>query len=469
MEGSTEKTKKIEVRISADGMQAFVKLSRPGKDAERGTYTVQEVMEALGAHHVTYGIDQEKILQTVNEEIYGREVEAAKGIPVQNGLPGEYEFLFQRNLSRQPKELPDGSVDYLSIKTVETVSEGDTVAIYHPAIPGKDGMTVTGKKVPARNARDLPPLGGKHVLRSEDGLTYTAEISGKIEMNGNNRIMISPVYEVREKVGTEIGNIDFAGDVVIHEGVTNGVTIRARGNVTIMGLVENCTIDAEGDVYLLKGVKGNGQTRITAGGNITAQFIEYAYVKAKGDITADVFFKSEVISDGVITLSGKFSSVVGGSMSAVEGVECYSIGNEFGVPTEVGAGVSPDRQSEALVSQKKIEAIQDRLEKIRVGIERFDSLGKAKGIDVQKDPRRVKLLRAKIQESAVMQEEELKYMDLKKILERGGHAVIRIHKDVFPGVILEIGDKKLNVPDRQNNVECRRTDRGIRMESMEGI
>ncbi|MEE3357612.1 MAG: FapA family protein [Lachnospiraceae bacterium] len=466
-EESLEKKRKLlKVRISADGMQAFITLPRLDNNGERAVYSVQDIMQALKEHGVIYGIDQDMVLKLAQDPIPGREVVVATGKPFRDGLPGEFEYRFQRNLNRKPVEMPDGSVDYMSIKTVETVQEGDVIVVYHPAIQGEDGILVNGKSHPAKKGRDLPPLGGKNFTRSEDGNTYTADISGKIEIHGN-RITISPVYDVQDEVGTKVGNIDFAGDVIIHGGVTNGVYINARGNLTVMGLVENCMLHADGDIFLLKGVKGNGKTMITAGGNITAQFIEYSTVRAGGDIMADVFFKSKVICDGIITLSGKFSSAVGGSMSAVEGIECYSVGNEFGVKTEIRAGISPERLAEVVVMRQKIKAIQENLEKIKDGINQFDILGRRRGVNVQRDPRRVQLLRAKVRDSAVLQEGQMKLKEMENVLERGTHATIMIHKDLYPGVEVSIADQKLIVKDKQSCVEAKKSETGVRLERMD--
>ena len=79
----------------------------------------------------------------------------------------------------------------------------------------KDGMDLRGKLILAKRGRDLVPLRGKGFQRSEDGLTYTSLMDGKIEMT-NERITILPVYEVSGDVDLSIGNIDFRGDVIVH-------------------------------------------------------------------------------------------------------------------------------------------------------------------------------------------------------------------------------------------------------------
>lgn len=303
----------ITVTLSDDKMKAYLTLNKTPMFMDDEKPEASDILDALSAKNVVYGISQDTISKICDDPVFGREYEVAEGKKVKEGVTGEYEFFFNSNFSKQPKELPDGSVDYMSVKVIETVAKGDKIAVYRPAIQGEDGMNVLGKTLIAKKVRDLPPISGKGFTRSEDGNTYIADIAGKIEKpNGENKITISPVYEVNETVGIEIGDIEFAGDVIIHAGVTNGVKVQAKGNITIDGLVENCTITAFGDIVLLKGVKGSERTVINAKGNITAEYIEYSEITAGGDITADVIFKSEVKCDGLINLAGKRKSIVGG-------------------------------------------------------------------------------------------------------------------------------------------------------------
>ena len=90
--------------------------------------------------------------------------------------------LRNNTFSKKPKIRPDGSVDYWSINMVEPVEKGQVIAIYKPPVPGEDGMTVKGRPLPAKRARELPPLKGRGFTRQEDGNTYTSNMDGKIDM-----------------------------------------------------------------------------------------------------------------------------------------------------------------------------------------------------------------------------------------------------------------------------------------------
>ncbi|MCR4782450.1 MAG: FapA family protein [Lachnospiraceae bacterium] len=463
-EQAMENKAPIQVRVTDDKLRAYVTLPRALPGQPPALYSTADIVLALQSKNVVFGVLQENVQELSSDPIYGREYLVAQGKEVKEGVPGEYEYLFSTTINRKPKILPDGTVDYMSIKTIETVAQGDNIAVYHPAVQGEDGTAVTGRKIPAKRVRDLPPIAGKGFTRSEDGLTYTADYSGKIEKQGE-RITISPVYEVRETVGVQVGDIDFAGDIIIHGGVSNGVMIQAKGSVTIEGTVENCVIRAFGDIFLLKGVKGGDRTEISAKGNITAEYIEYADVYAGGDITADVFFKSTVRCDGRINLSGKRSSVIGGSMSAVEGIVCYNVGNEFGVKTEVYAGVSKERAQAIEVQKQKVEVLSSHLQSIIDGLAKFDAIMEKSGNkDAKSDPRRIQLLRAKIQEEASLTDEKVKLSGMQNIVKRGETAKILIKGVVNPGVIAGVHENIININDVYKAVEFRDTPDGVAVE-----
>lgn len=62
-----------------------------------------------------------------------------------DGTDGYYEYKFDTNFDGKPKLLPDGSVDYWSVHSIESVTAGQVIAVYYPAVSGEDGMSVKGR------------------------------------------------------------------------------------------------------------------------------------------------------------------------------------------------------------------------------------------------------------------------------------------------------------------------------------
>ena len=106
-----------QLRISADGMEAFVKLSG---SAERD-YTVPELKRLLKKYEVVYGLLEEGIRRLATEQIRDREIKVAEGTRAMVGKDGWYKLFFKGNLPEIPKVLPDGRVDYSNVLVADTV------------------------------------------------------------------------------------------------------------------------------------------------------------------------------------------------------------------------------------------------------------------------------------------------------------------------------------------------------------
>ncbi|MBQ6811727.1 MAG: DUF342 domain-containing protein [Agathobacter sp.] len=448
MDVSASLQKNPKVRISYDEMEAYLLLPTPAYDVP---YKLDEVMDIIKVAGVKIGVDEAKIASMIEDHFYDRECMIAQGITPVNGVDGFYEYHFDPNLNKKPTRREDGTVDYWSIHSVELVEEGQVIATYTEPIDGSNGMTVKGKLLIAKRGRPLPPLTGKGFERSEDNKTYTATMEGKIEMS-NNRILISQVHEVFGDVGLNTGNIDFRGDVIIHGNVPTGAVIRATGSVTVDGTVEGCLIDANKDVTIRGGMLGGGRGTIKTRGNLNAKFLEYANVKADGQIVTDSLINCNVVCNDKVYLEGKHASVVGGVIHAAAGVEAYNFGNEYGVKTEIYVGVNMEVKKEINYHENCIKESQDIIEKINIGLKQFDEAIKA-GIPIDpNDGRKASLLRTKIVKQADLatHTQQLNYMN--KVVENAHGACVKAVRDVYSGVIVGINDSTVTVKENQSTV-----------------
>lgn len=456
------------VKIAAEGLEARAVLPMPPAGSEAVTYTRGMFKEVLDKMNITFGVDYDAIRALCDNPVFDTEVVIATGKPSEPGTPGYYEYFFQRDFSKKPVIRDDGTTDYMNIKTFEMVERGDLLATYHPAIQGHSGMNVRGIEIKPKPERELPPLIGRGFNKTKDGLTYTAAISGKIDLI-ENKLIISPIYEVKGDASIESGNITFNGDVVVHGGACDGVIVKASGNVTVEGLVENCEIYAGKDIFLLSGVKGGETAIIDAKGNITAEFIEYANVNCGGDLVGDVIFKSKVNCDGQIVLNGKKSSIIGGNTTALRGVDVNVIGNDFGTITHISVGVSRERLETLENLRHSVQALSDNVKKITLGLKEYERMAMERGESYRDDPRREHLLRVKTRDEAIVatQKEELEHLEELVISCQG--ATVRVFDTVYSGVDISIDDHRANILEYHKGVEFVKTLDGIRMEKLDGV
>lgn len=437
------------LRTSYDEMEAYLLLPLINADEE---YTISDIMSALSNHRISFGIEQEMILNMITNRVYGKEIKIASGRKCVDGVDAKYTYNFNYDLNRTPKIREDGTVDYWSIHLVEVVEAGQVIAIYSEPQPGVDGMTVTGKLIKAKRGRPLPPIAGRGFTRSEDNRIYTADLAGKIEMK-NNRIMISPVYEIFGNADLATGKIDFRGDVIIHGNVTTGASIKCTGTVTIDGTVEGAIINAGKDIILRGGIIGGEKAYIRTKGNIHAKFIEYARVEADGYIEAASAMNSTIISYDKVLFNGRNASVVGGSIYGCAGIEANNFGNLTEIRTEIHAGVHKELREKVYRLEKQIEEHNSLIEKINIGIEQFDQLAKEKGIDGRNDERRVSLLRTRISKQADIATDTDELVKLNGIVENSKNASVKVLHKVYPGVFVCINDSRVLMRTKQESVE----------------
>lgn len=433
------------VQITADGMEAYIMLVTPD---DGGEYTVESLQKALDERGVKYGIDESALKELADEKKYGLETLIARGTEAVDGKDGYYDYKFNCNFDKKPLIKPDGTVDYWSVKSIESVVQDQVIAEYHPCVEGTDGKTVTGKPIPAKRGREQLPLKGKGFERRDDN-TYVALMSGKIETQ-NDRVVILPVHELSGNADLSSGNIDFHGDVVIHGSVESGVIVKASGTITVDGIVEACTLEAGKDIILRSGMLGGNKASVKTKGSITAKFFEFTRIECAGDIRADVLMDCQVQCFGKIIMNGKRGSIIGGHTHGVRGIEVTTLGNDAEKKTVIMTGASPEEYAKLKQLEKTIQELSQGLVQIDEGLRKFEELEKARGVSYKDDPRRVTLLRVKIRDTATLANSKEEAKQIRNLIESASGACVTVLRETYPGVVIQIEDTKLLV---QNNVK----------------
>lgn len=444
-----KKKPELKIRITYNNMEAYLMLPMlPAEDS----YTLDEVTTALEKSGVRYGVDYDVIEAMLENRLYGREMLVAQGEEPVEGKDGYYEFNFDSEISRKPKINEDGSVDYWSIHLIELVEEEQLLATYFDPIPGKNGKDIKGKVLVAKRGRPQLPLVGRGFSRSEDGKTYTADISGKIEKQ-KNRIIILPVYEVYGDAGLTVGNIDFKGDVIIHGNVKPGCRIRATSSITIDGVAEACFLEAGKDIILRGGMIGGEKSVIKTKGNLFARFIEYTTVEADGFVEADSALNSTIVSYDRVIFNAGTASVVGGSIYGCAGIEAKNIGNDTEIKTEMHVGVHKKIRQKVFFLQKEIDEAKGMIDKINIGLHQLEEMSLEIDANESMEEKKMSLLRTRIAKQAeitVKEQELTRFLD---VIDKSDGATVKAIKNVYAGVEVWINDSKAVVSRRQQMVE----------------
>lgn len=321
------------LRVEEDEMTAWLYLAPPDKGQ---TYTKEELITYLTRSGVTHGYHSSNLSAMVKKKVYDREILVAQGADCQEGKDGFFEYLFTPEEYRVPKIRQDGSVDYSNMNALQNVRKGEKVAVYHYAEPGINGYTVLGTEIKAKPVRDLPPMHGKGILRENE--SYYAQSDGKIEVK-DGKIDIQNVHEISGDVDAIIGKVEFFGDVIINGNVETGVTIRAGRNIEVHGTTAGASLFAGGDVILTRGVQGG--SRISARGNVFADFIENTTLDAGGTVQANTILNATVTAKEKVITTGRRGVIIGGYVHGLKGIEVMAAGNDAEIKTVLHSGYEP--------------------------------------------------------------------------------------------------------------------------------
>lgn len=313
---------------------------------------------ALAEAGVYFGVDEGLLKRLPQEpERYFRLFFAARGIPAVHGKNGYVVDLFARKLERRLVEDEFGQLNYASLNLVQNVAEGDVICRFIPPTEGQPGRTVTDMELPARDGRPASPPVGRNTQVSEDGKTLIASKSGHVEYTGRG-FQVKPVLDIEGNVDYSTGNINFVGDVHVKGDVLSGFSIRAMGDITVEGVVESCSIEAGGDLTVVKGIVGNDEAVICAQRSIFTKFMENCCAYARVSVHTDCLVNCDVYSDGVVEVRSGRGAIIGGRIWAAQEISANSVGSEAERPAVICLGGLPCEEFERDVVTREIAEIE---------------------------------------------------------------------------------------------------------------
>ena len=427
------------LRVEEDEMAAWLYLAPPD---EGQTYTRRDLENYLELQGVVKGYHSSNLSAMIKKKVYDREILVARGAQSKPGTDGWFEYLFSPEEHCGPRVNEDGSVDYSSMSALQNVHKGDKVAIYHYAVQGENGYTVTGGEMKADPVRDLPPMRGKGITR-ENG-TYYAQSDGKFEVK-DGKIDSQNVHEIMGDVDAIIGKIEFFGDIIINGNVEGGIVIRAGRNIEIHGTTGAATLFAGGDVMLTRGIQGGG--KISARGNVFAEFIENTTVDAGGLVQCNVILNAKVNARDKVITTGKRGAIIGGYTHALKSIEAMTAGNDVELKTVLHCGYEPESFDKLLEARRKETEIKERLSKL---------------VDTMTEALREKRMRgastAKNTEASLLEWNRLKdeyFAELDKVgkereelettMEEGRDSYIKVDGNIYRNVVISVNAEQMTL------------------------
>jgi hypothetical protein len=183
--------------------------------------------------------------------------------------------------------------------------------------------------------------------------------------------------EIPGGVDYATGNIDFNGALTIRGDVKSGFSVKAAGSLVVLGVVEDASLRAGGDISVQMGCVGTGKGSVEADGSVFVRFAERQKLAAQRDVVAgDYLLNCAVRAGNAVKAVEKSGLILGGEITATNSVAAKIIGNEQGVETRITVGYSDEvlaklreldgREKQAVENQKKVQKGFEILKRIKL-------------------------------------------------------------------------------------------------------
>lgn len=352
----------ISYKIEESNMKAYMFLSAPGEGG--GDLSKDSILSFLKNNMIVHGVNHEALDYFLDHPVYNSGFIVAEGTLPKNGKDAEIIYNFDVDTTASILKEKNGKVDFKDKNLVQNVVGGQQLAEKIPAEKGVQGRTVIGNILEPRNGIDKELKLGNNTELSKDGLKVIATCNGQV-MLVSDKITVEDIYYVDGDVNLITGNIHFLGTVVVKGNVEDSFSVKASGNIEIMGNVGKCTLDALGSIIVHQGINAEENGHIKAGKSIMAKFIQNSHVEA-GEIVfvTDGILNSYVDSNGKIICKGKRATIVGGKLRATEEISAKTFGSLSVGSTILEVGFDPKSKERLLTLEKQKDILDKELDDI---------------------------------------------------------------------------------------------------------
>lgn len=435
----------MSVDITDGEMKAYLILHPPGEGGVDPTFDT--IVSFLQSNGVVFGINEEQVHDLEENPDYSVPKLVAEGSRPKIGKDAYIMYTFETDRSRVQLKERNGRVDFKELNLIQNVVEGQALARKVPPEKGESGRTVTGKLLPSKDGLECELEVGKNVRLSEDGNSAIAEINGQVVIAGG-KLNVEPVFMVAGDVNLKTGNILFLGTVIVKGSVEDGFSVKAAGNIEVMGSVGRCDLDAEGDIIVHQGITGKSSGKVMCGHSVWSKFIENADVEA-GElvVVSDGIINSRIIANKKIICKGKRASIVGGHLRAAEEINAKTLGSVAGGETILEVGYQPKSKENLDAIGTRYSELEKVLDEINLNLGTLENLKKLKTtLPDDKQEYYDELLLKKKEVVGEVENIKKEMEDLKTYLS-GLKIIGKIcaSSTVFPGVRVAIKDAVLEV------------------------
>ncbi|TYO94477.1 DUF342 domain-containing protein [Desulfallas thermosapovorans] len=258
---------------------------------------MDEILTRIEDAGIKYGVDYPAIQQFLANPRDGKYI-IASGVPPTDSKDDVVDVLFHEKVIKHQYSNNE-KIDFFNQKSIPSVDAGNLLAVKREGKVGQPGISVFGDIVLPKEPKKLVVRAGKGV-RVEGNMVF-ANMSGRpmVKRIGQVRLFyVEPYLRHYGDIDLSTGNQNFRGNIEVYGDVCNGVSVRAGGNIQIMGSVNRAKVMAMESVLVDKCIG----SIVQAGGD--SHYIGNCYITLK-NLHADLKSLSTLV--GVILDNPKLS------------------------------------------------------------------------------------------------------------------------------------------------------------------
>ena len=431
------------VRVSEDKLKAFLTVhpsSESGKILSMGI--VEKVIAKSG---IVHGVDHNAIkralekAKTASTPVHNAII--AKGMAPVRGKDARIELKFEIEKKVGTIDKQSGAIDFKERQTLQTVKNGDELAVKSPLTMGKEGMDVYGDIIPSESGSDKVLIPGKDVDVSDDGGVFSSLIDGVVSLTRDNKLDVFKKFDVPGDVDYSTGNLSMDGTLDIKGWIRSGFKVKTTGDILVSGGVEDAKVESGGSINIHGGIIGSDQNNVHAGENLTVRFLENATVHANGDIFIhDDIVRGKVSANGSIIAAGGKGRIRGGSVVAGKVIEMNEIGSPAGVITHVSAGAASKHRERMVNISKELNACRKTKAKIDMALAKLSKINKGKQLPKEIEQNKRNLIKTRrniaIEEESIVKEKEALVQKLSAVGDE--RPAVRAKEAVYSGTTVVV-------------------------------
>ena len=358
----------LSVRVTEDRLRVLVDCLSPGDDLEALLERLVQELDALGLGDAVQDMALADWLARQSQQGFPiRDAVLLEGRAAVPPTDGWIEWAGPFFETGFVVDEATGAIDYRQHAAQRSVRPGQLLARRHPPQDGVDGEDLFGGALRVRAAQPARIRAGQNVSTNESGSEFCAAREGRIRW-ASGVLSVDQVYRIRGSVGLETGHIRHSGAVEIEKDVEEGARVEADGDIEIKQVLEPADVVCGGSLTVRGGVAGRKGRKVRVRGSVQARFLLDTDMEADGDVAVErEIVRCAVKTRGAVVMP--HGRIIGGSVTALGGIEVSQAGSVASVPTVLRVGEDFRLADQLAAVEKRVAGFQERVSQIELVIE----------------------------------------------------------------------------------------------------